>query len=130
MCQYILKSFFTKKRGYTLVSTRQGYARCSTLAIGKAAVTADMGIGTTIAAQGISVFIISGGHIKLEGCAYGFIGGAGEVDEGKLYFFGDPKTHRDGEKIITAAEAEGLTVAPLSSGKLHDLGGILFINVD
>ena len=38
--------------------------------------------------------------------------------------------NRDGEKIITAAEAEGLTVAPLSSGKLHDLGGILFINVD
>ena len=80
--------------------------------------------------HGIRVTLVEAGDVSLPPYKYGFIGGAGEVDEGKLYFFGDPKTHRDGEKIITAAEAEGLTVVPLSSGKLHDLGGILFINVD
>ena len=120
-----------KRLGLEIVDVKQGYPACTVLKLNdSAAITADRGMADILQKHGIRVTLIESGDVSLPPYEYGFIGGAGEVDEGKLYFFGDPKTHRDGEKIITAAEAEGLTVAPLSSGKLHDLGGILFINVD
>ncbi len=117
-----------KKKGYSFVSVRQGYARCSTLALGNAAITADIGIGTTIAAQGIKVFIISSGYIALEGCQYGFIGGASFVDKARktVYFFGDISRHPDGGEIVGFIRKNGYSVQSLG-GELTDFGGAVII---
>lgn len=120
-----------KRQGIEIIDVKQGYPACTVLKLNdSAAITSDRGMADILKKHGIRVTLIEQGDISLPPYEYGFIGGAGEVEDGKLYFFGDPKTHRDGEKIIAAAESESLRVVPLSSGKLQDLGGILFIAVD
>ena len=116
-----------KRLGLEIVDVKQGYPACTVLKLNdSAAITADRGMADILQKHGIRVTLIESGDVSLPPYEYGFIGGAGEVDEGKLYFFGDPKTHRDSDRIIATAEAEGLTVVPLSGGALRDLGGILF----
>lgn len=120
-----------EKMGLEAVNVKQGYPACTVLKLNdSAAITSDRGMADILKKHGIRVTLIEQGDISLPPHEYGFIGGAGEVDKDKLYFFGDPKTHRDSDKILAAAEAEGLTVVPLSSGKLNDRGGILFITVE
>ncbi len=120
---------YAAKNGYTVISVKQGYARCSALALSNAVITADLGIGTTIAAQGISVFIISGGHISLEGCKYGFIGGASFVDERNktVYFFGDISFHPDGNEITSFIKKQCYNVISFP-GPLTDFGGAVILN--
>ena len=116
-----------EKNGLEIVNVKQGYPACTVLKLSdSAAITSDRGMAAILEKHGIRVTLIEQGDISLPPHEYGFIGGAGEVDGECLYFFGDPKKHRDGEKIITAAEDEGLKVVPLSSGQLRDLGGIIF----
>ncbi len=119
---------YAEKNGYTLVSVKQGYARCSALALSNAVITADLGMGTTIAAQGINVFIIGSGHITLEGCKYGFIGGASFVDEATktVYFFGDISAHPDGNEITAFIKKQGYSVVSLG-GELTDFGGAVVL---
>lgn len=120
-----------EKMGLEAVDVKQGYPACTVLKLNdSAAITSDRGMADILKNHGIRVTLIEQGDISLPPHEYGFIGGAGEVDKDKLYFFGDPKTHRDSDKILAAAAAEGLTVVPLSSGKLNDRGGILFITVE
>ncbi len=118
-----------ERHGLRIVDVKQGYPACTVLKLSEeAAITADAGMAKILSEHGIRVTLIEAGGISLPPHEYGFIGGAGEVDEDKLYLFGYPKTHPDGEKIIAAAEAEGLRVIPLTGGVLRDLGGILFAN--
>ena len=120
-----------KKHTLEIVDVKQGYPACTVLKLNDgAAITADRGMAAILEKHGTRVTLIEQGEISLPPHEYGFIGGAGEVDGDKLYFFGNPKTHRDGDKIISAAEAEGLTVVPLSEAPLSDRGGILFIHAD
>ena len=123
----------SERHGLEIVDVKQGYPACTVLKLSEEAViTADRGMGKILEKHGIRVTLIEAGGISLPPHEYGFIGGAGEVDDGKLYFFGNPLTHPDGDKIVAAAEAEGLRVIPLTSGILSDLGGIIFAegNVD
>ena len=120
-----------KKYALEIVDVKQGYPACTVLKLNDGAtITADRGMAAILEKHGTRVTLIEQGEISLPPHEYGFIGGAGEVDGDKLYFFGNPKTHRDGDKIISAAEAEGLTVVPLSEAPLSDRGGILFIHAD
>ena len=115
------------KNGIEAVNVKQGYPACTVLKLSDtAAITADRGMAAVLEKHGIRVTLIEQGDISLPPHEYGFIGGAGEVDGDRLYFFGDPKNHRDGDRIIAAAEAAGLKVIPLSGGALRDLGGIIF----
>ena len=121
------------KAGLEIVNVNQGYPACTVLKLNEEAViTADCGMAKILEKHGIRVTLIGQGDISLPPHEYGFIGGAGEVDEDKLFFFGDPTLHRDGEKIIEAAKAEGLRVVALTADRLSDLGGILFTegNID
>ena len=116
-----------KKRGVEVVDVKQGYPACTVLKLSdSAAITADHGMADILKNHGIRVTLIEPGDISLPPYEYGFIGGAGALDKDMLFFFGDPKTHRNGEMIIAAAEAEGLRVIPLATGTLRDLGGIVF----
>lgn len=120
-----------KTQGLEIIDVKQGYPACTVLKLNEEAViTADRGMHKVLRAHGIRVTLIEDGNISLPPHEYGFIGGAGEVDGDTLYLFGDPMTHRDGDKIIEAARNEGLKVVPLSSGVLRDLGGILFAEGD
>ena len=116
-----------KKSGLDIVNVNQGYPACTVLKLNEeAAITADVGMAEILRKHGIRVTLIEQGYVSLPPYDYGFIGGCAEADGDKLFFFGNPTLHRDGEKIISAAEREGLSVIPLSSLSLRDLGGILF----
>lgn len=122
-----------RRTGLEIVNVNQGYPACTVLKLNdSAAITADVGMAKILKKHGIRVTLIEQGDISLPPHEYGFIGGAGEATDDKLFFFGDPTLHRDGDKIIAAANAEGLRVVPLAQGMLCDLGGILFTegNID
>lgn len=120
-----------RSRGIEIVNVKQGYPACTVLKLNEEAViTADRGMAKLLRAHGIRVTLIDAGDVSLPPHEYGFIGGAGEVEADTLYLFGDPMTHRDGEKIVDVARREGLKVVSLSSGVLRDLGGILFAEGD
>ena len=122
-----------RKSGLEIVNVNQGYPACTVLKLNEeAAITADRGMAEILTKHGIRVTLIENGDISLPPYDYGFIGGAGEVDQGRLFLFGDPSSHAEGEKILSAAEHEGLRVVALSSSPLRDLGGIIFAegNID
>ena len=119
-----------KKNGLTPVNVRQGYARCSTLALDKvnAAVTADEGMARAMVAHGVDVLRISAGHIALRGCEYGFIGGASFVDETsrRVVFFGDLHAHPDGARIEAFLAHHGYSAVSMD-GVLTDFGGAVIV---
>ncbi len=119
--------------GLIPVNVNQGYAKCSTLTLPQtnAAITADEGIAEAMEKVGIDVLKISHGHIALNGCDYGFIGGAsflwerahGESDSRRVVcFFGHISAHPDASAIRNFIENHGYEVLCLS-GKLTDFGG-------
>ena len=116
--------------GLSPVNVRQGYARCSTLTLGcaNAAVTSDAGMARTLSSNGIDVLKIESGHIALEGCEYGFIGGASFTDEAnhRVFFFGDLATHPNHEQIEAFLTRHAYTAISLG-GTLTDFGGGVII---
>ena len=120
-----------RKNGLEIIDVKQGYPACTVLKLSdSAAITSDRGMAAILEKHGTRVTLIEPGDVSLPPYDYGFIGGAGEVDGARLFLFGDPATHPDYRKILDAANAEGLSIVPLSSGLLRDLGGILFIEVE
>jgi len=105
------------------VPVRQGYARCSTLLIGNAAVTADTTIAKALTADGMDVMKITPGHIRLEGYDYGFIGGASAVVGNEVLFFGNIERHPDHAAIVAFITSHGYTPVSLSGDELYDYGG-------
>lgn len=114
--------------GLTTVNTKQGYARCAVLPLESAgkAVTADRGMAKALTENGIDVMVIRPGGIALDGCEYGFIGGASVVDEDSriVFFFG--KCPAD---VADFAAGAGYIVAD-TDGQLTDLGGGIVLSAD
>ncbi len=114
--------------GKRIVSTKQGYAACSTLALSeRAAITADKGMSEALKKEGVTVYEIEAGHILLPPHKYGFIGGACGVFGDKVYFFGDYAKHPSRDVLELAMAKEGFTPISLSDEELVDLGGIVFL---
>ncbi len=117
---------FARENGYKVVNVRQGYAKCSTMVLGDAVVTADTGIYKAAVAHGVDTLLISHGHVGIEKYDTGFIGGAsGTLCAGKVCVFGALGAHPDGEKIRAFALSHGVEVADLGVGPLFDYGGIV-----
>ena len=114
--------------GLTVVPVNQGYAACSALAAGDAVVTADPSVADAAERAGLAVLRISPGGIELPGYDAGFIGGASGVIGDTVFFFGDPSTHPDGDRIAAFLAARGFRSAPLRPGPLLNLGGIKAIS--
>ncbi len=124
--------------GLRLVDVRQGYARCSTLLLPsrQGAITADEGIASAMEANGVQILRISQGSIALDGCDYGFIGGASFVDDSlsccslhakpTVYFFGELNRHPDNARIRDFIEARGYDIVCLG-GALTDFGGAVIV---
>ncbi len=119
-----------KSAGYTIINVNQGYAKCSTLAFPNknAAITADSGMAKTMEQHGVRVLKIAPGGIALEGCEYGFIGGASFVHEDTqtVFFFGDVGAHQNAAEITAFTESIGYKTFSLD-GKLTDFGGAVII---
>lgn len=112
-----------------VISVNQGYAACTTLALGEnAALTADKGMSRAMRAEGVRVYEIEEGGIALPPHKHGFIGGACGVFRDKVYFFGDYTKHPSRAVLEYALAGEGFTPVTLSDEDLIDLGGILFLD--
>lgn len=126
--------------GMTIIPVRQGYAKCAVLAIPSrmAAITADPGMADGMEACGIRVLRITPGHIALDGCDYGFIGGASFVHDPEIccsmmadvrptvYFFGNISAHPDSASIAEFLSRLGCRTVSFD-GPLTDFGGAVIL---
>lgn len=112
--------------GYELVNVSQGYAKCSTLLLDEAMITADTGIYRAALERGIDALLISPGNIGIEKYDTGFIGGASaKITDGKVAVFGNIEKHPDSAKILDFAKKHGTQIISLGHAPLFDYGGIV-----
>ena len=114
-------------RGWDIKNVNQGYAKCSTVVLKNAVITADKGIYNQARELGANGLLISAGGVTLEGYGCGFIGGASGVFENKVFFCGNIMLHPDGKSIVDFCEALGYEIISLSNAPLYDVGTITFI---
>ena len=115
---------------YEYISTKQGYAKCSTLILSKnAIITADDSILKIATELGLDTLKIdnSTSEIKLEGYNYGFIGGASFVYNNQVIFFGNIDNHQNGRDILKFCEKHGFSTISLDKYDLTDVGGAFVI---
>lgn len=122
-----------------LIDVRQGYCKCSTVIVDEdSIITYDKAIAAPCEAAGMSVLLVSPGHVMLRGYDTGFIGGAsGRCDwpadacgasgrcESEIIFNGDLTAHPDYEAIVEFIEDRGLTCHWFRDYPLTDIGSII-----
>ena len=114
--------------GYKILNVPQGYTKCSCAVLADGAIiTADRGISTVTLKNGIDTLLISEGYVDLPGYSYGFIGGCTGLCGNTLYFCGDLTSHPDADAIIAFAKKHGTECVSLGSGRLYDVGSLIFI---
>ncbi len=120
-----------RERYNKCIYIKQGYAKCSTVLVGRGAVTADRGIALAVAENGGEALPVSPEGVTLRGYPRGFIGGAVAVpDGGTILPFGDLLTHPDGQRIADFAAGLGFSLDNGAEGeRLSDCGGILILDV-
>lgn len=116
---------FAKKNGYEIIDIKQGYAGCTTVAIGEnAAITSDMGVYRALTSEGIDSLYVSSNDIYLEGYNTGFFGGSVCFLDNTLYIFGDLQNHRDYDKILAFLGQKNIALKCILPGGVSDFGGI------
>ena len=110
----------------SLLSVNQGYAKCSTVVLGGAIITADTGIEAAAKGAGVDTLLVASGGVSLPPYPYGFLGGASGVCGKTVFFCGNLKGHADGKAIETFCQKHGYAVVSLSDEPLFDAGTILF----
>lgn len=121
---------YCKKNKIKLVDVKQGYCKCSTAVLSEtAAITSDKTISKALKGNGAEVLEISSGNILLDGCEYGFIGGAGgKINADTYVFFGNIRKHPDYQKIKNFFDLHNIKIISLcSNAALTDIGGIVKI---
>lgn len=119
---------YVENKELELVNVRQGYAKCSTCIVDDhSIITADTGICNVAQSHGFDVLKISPGHIDLDGCSYGFIGGSSGADDENVFFSGSLELHPDGQRIIDFCRSHGKNAISLSDDRLYDVGSLIFI---
>ena len=120
---------FAARNGIAAVHVKQGYAKCSSMTVGDAVITADTGIYRAAISHGLDALLISPGGVGIEKYGTGFIGGAsGALCRGKTAVFGNILSHTDGEKMLAFANARGEEIISLGESELFDYGGIVRID--
>ncbi len=109
-----------------LLSVKQGYAKCSSVVLENAIITADTGIEAAAKSAGLDTLLVSSGGIALPPYPYGFLGGASGVCGKTVFFCGNLKAHIDGKAIEGFCQKHSYTVVSLSDEPLFDAGTILF----
>lgn len=118
---------FAEENNYNIIAVKQGYAKCSVLAVAEdAIITADPGITKILQSKDIEVLKIKEGGIYLEGYDTGFIGGCGGMVEEKILgTSGDLKSIKDYENIKDFLRNRNIYAENLGGKNLRDIGGIL-----
>ena len=117
---------YAKAHRISLLSVKQGYAKCSTVVLDGAIITADTGIAAAAASRGIDTLLVSEGDVSLPPYPYGFLGGASGVCGKTVFFCGDILAHKDGARIEAFCQKHGYKAVSLSNEPLFDGGSILF----
>jgi hypothetical protein len=108
------------------VNVKQGYTRCSLLAVNDGAIiTADTGIAQAAQNEGLETLLISPGSVSLPGEEYGFIGGAGGRIKNIVILLGSMDTHPDSGKIKDFVTRNSGRVLDVGDGPLYDAGSIM-----
>ena len=115
-----------KSSGIKQVNVKQGYAKCSTVVLENAVITADKGIYKAVHELGGDTLLVSENGITLDGYNCGFIGGASGVCDNKVFFCGNITKHADYDSISEFCSDHGYKVISLSDEPLYDVGTILF----
>ena len=115
-----------------MLSTRQGYAKCSAVPVGSnALITADPSIYRTAIQSDIDVLRLGRQETHLTGYDTGFIGGAtgfapyGSVN--KIYFCGDLCHHPQHKEIEHFCQLHGYTCVSLAPIPLTDVGTMIIL---
>ena len=118
---------YAKSLNISLNNVNQGYAKCSTVALNNAVISADKGICDTARSLGAEALRISSDGVLLDGYGCGFIGGASGVFGDTVYFCGNITKHKNGLEIVDFCQSHGYSVISLSDEPLYDVGTIIFI---
>lgn len=116
------------KCSFKLVHVKQGYTKCSILAVTpESLITADSGIAAAAEAAGFDVLKIPPQtNICLPGMDYGFIGGtAGYIGNDTLAFTGNLDTADSSIEIKAFLKKYGIGYICLGETAIHDYGGLL-----
>lgn len=117
---------YTKQAGYTFISSKQGYTKCSLLPVCSQAIITDDSSIAKNAAQFLDVLWIEKGDIQLSGFPYGFIGGTGTlISKDCMLFLGDLSFHRDKAKIKSFLRNYNIYPEYAFHKPLQDIGGMI-----
>jgi len=113
-----------KNKGYTMLNSRQGYARCSCCIVSEnAVICSDRGIYTALKDSDLDVLLIEPGHISLPGYEYGFIGGSAfKISRDHLAFTGKLDLHPDKQRIMDFLKNHSVQPIYLSNRPIFDIG--------
>ncbi len=114
-----------------VININQGYAKCSSLVIGDAVITADKSIHKAVTENGFDCLLISPDGIELDGYDCGFIGGASVVieEEKTVIFFGNLSLHPSCKELSAFCNEKGYKLHTNANSRLKDLGGALLFSV-
>lgn len=114
---------YYKKRGFELVNSKQGYAKCSLAVVSEnAAITGDEGMSALLSRLGgIKCLKIDQSGVVLSGYSHGFIGGASGLVCGTAVFLGEP-----GDSVKKFLSEMNIEYFCAASGRLRDFGSVLF----
>ncbi len=116
---------YAESLGLRLAHTKQGYAKCSTVPLRDALITADRSIMDAAAQNGLDVLLIEEGHVSLPPYPHGFLGGASGVSHDTVFLCGALSSHPDHEAITAFCQNHGYRVVSLSDEPLYDVGSVL-----
>lgn len=128
--EIISKEIFqhTTKFGLQIIHCKQGYIRCTTIALSSTRfITDDPGIHKTLSSHSFDVLLIGRGDIHLDHHPYGFFGGCCGLIHNTLYINGDLNNHSNHQKIRNFCQTHGITIVDIPNKQLTDTGCILSI---
>lgn len=117
---------YADARHIPTLSVKQGYAKCSSVVLDSAIITADVGIDMAARAAGLDCLLVSSGGVSLPPYAHGFLGGASGVCGKTVFFGGDIQRHKDARQIESFCHERSYDVISLSREPLFDAGTMLF----
>ncbi|MCI8622325.1 MAG: hypothetical protein HFG26_01525 [Provencibacterium sp.] len=115
------------EKGFRLLGIRQGYAKCSAAIVSHhAVITSDPSLAKALPSIGVDCLSVSPGYVRLDGYAYGFLGGACFLSSPHtLCFLGELSSHPDAQRIRAFCFRHNVETRSLLKGELRDVGSVL-----